>query len=194
MKHDVLQPPTTSTKHREHPLPVSGHVTWDKLHFTHTLTCFVSSSLANPAPHCDLGWTQSGSNCYKLKADTRKSWTSARYDCVSEGADLVSILSAEEEQFVTGMLDQSRFDLWIGLSTLVRRSPFTPFMWILHMNIESVNVNMNFVLTEMLQDSVSSRSGEHSIYLDWCSISGLHKLGHWSTNSVRHHILSSLII
>ncbi|XP_029301044.1 C-type mannose receptor 2-like [Cottoperca gobio] len=76
----------------------------------------------NPGPQCDLanGWRQYGSNCYKLNANTRKSWMAARHDCVQEGGDLVSITSAEEELYVTGTLDPSWIDLWIGLSTLVR--------------------------------------------------------------------------
>lgn len=96
----------------------------------HIPTYFVSSSSANPGPQCDLanGWRQFGSNCYKLKADTRKSWTAARYDCVQDGGDLVSVISAEEEQYVTGTLDSSQFDLWIGLSTLVRGRPTVP-LW-----------------------------------------------------------------
>ncbi|KAK5879066.1 hypothetical protein CesoFtcFv8_024411 [Champsocephalus esox] len=74
----------------------------------------------NPGPRCDLanGWRQYGSNCYKLKAETRKSWSEARGDCVQEGGDLVSIVSAEEEEYVTGTLDPSWADLWVGLSTL----------------------------------------------------------------------------
>ncbi|TNN53351.1 Macrophage mannose receptor 1 [Liparis tanakae] len=74
----------------------------------------------NPVPQCDLanGWRQYESNCYKLKADVRRNWVGARRDCVQEGGDLVSIASSEEEQFVTGALDPSWVDLWIGLSTL----------------------------------------------------------------------------
>ncbi|XP_023264465.1 macrophage mannose receptor 1-like [Seriola lalandi dorsalis] len=74
----------------------------------------------NPSPQCDLanGWRQYGSNCYKLKADTRKSWVAARHDCVQDGGDLVSIVSAGEEQYITGTLDPSQFDIWIGFSTL----------------------------------------------------------------------------
>uniref|UniRef100_A0A3Q3B2A5 C-type lectin domain-containing protein n=1 Tax=Kryptolebias marmoratus TaxID=37003 RepID=A0A3Q3B2A5_KRYMA len=66
---------------------------------------------ANPAPQCDLsnGWQQYGSNCYKLKSETRKSWTAARHDCVQEGADLVSITSADENTYTpTGI------SLWMG--------------------------------------------------------------------------------
>lgn len=92
------------------------------------LALFFFSSSANPGPQCDLsnGWRPHGSYCYKLKADTRKSWSEARHDCVVEGGDLVSILSAEEEQYVTATLDESHFDLWIGLSTLVRATPGSP--------------------------------------------------------------------
>lgn len=74
----------------------------------------------NPVPQCDLnnGWRLHGSDCYKVKADTRKTWSEARHDCVMEGGDLVSILSMAEEIYVTGSLDQTYFDMWIGLSTL----------------------------------------------------------------------------
>ncbi|KAJ8338950.1 hypothetical protein SKAU_G00357360 [Synaphobranchus kaupii] len=74
----------------------------------------------NPPTTCDTanGWQQFSSNCYKLKADTRRSWGSARHDCVRDGGDLVSIESAEEELYVTGRLDPSAFDLWTGYSTL----------------------------------------------------------------------------
>uniref|UniRef100_A0A3Q3MM55 C-type lectin domain-containing protein n=1 Tax=Mastacembelus armatus TaxID=205130 RepID=A0A3Q3MM55_9TELE len=74
--------------------------------------------LSSSHPQCDLanGWTQYGSNCYKLKADTRKSWAAARYDCVQDGGDLVSIASAGEEQYVTGVIAQSPtgISLWMG--------------------------------------------------------------------------------
>lgn len=79
-------------------------------------------SSANPSPQCDLsaGWTPFGSNCYKFKADARKTWNAARHDCVQEGGDLVSIVNTEEQQFLLGQLDNSMLDPWIGFSTLVR--------------------------------------------------------------------------
>uniref|UniRef100_A0AAQ5YQG0 C-type lectin domain-containing protein n=1 Tax=Amphiprion ocellaris TaxID=80972 RepID=A0AAQ5YQG0_AMPOC len=75
---------------------------------------------ANPGPQCDLsnGWRQYGSDCYKLKADVRKSWNLARHDCVFEGGDLVSITTAEENQFVSATMGSDHLDLWIGLSNL----------------------------------------------------------------------------
>uniref|UniRef100_A0AAY4ET35 C-type lectin domain-containing protein n=1 Tax=Denticeps clupeoides TaxID=299321 RepID=A0AAY4ET35_9TELE len=60
------------------------------------------------------GWHQYQSNCYKLRSHLRKSWVSARTDCLREGGDLVSITSAEEEQYVLGRLDPSYLDIWIG--------------------------------------------------------------------------------
>lgn len=79
------------------------------------------SPSANPAPACDSasGWQGFGSSCYRRKS-SRKSWTAARSDCIRDGGDLVSINSADEEQFVTSRLDASAFDLWIGFSTMVR--------------------------------------------------------------------------
>ncbi|TRY84221.1 hypothetical protein DNTS_026642 [Danionella cerebrum] len=73
----------------------------------------------NPAPVCDSanGWHLFGSSCYKHPSGTRGSWASARSVCVSEGADLVSISSAEENQFVSARL-LGAADLWIGFSTL----------------------------------------------------------------------------
>uniref|UniRef100_A0A665UF71 C-type lectin domain-containing protein n=1 Tax=Echeneis naucrates TaxID=173247 RepID=A0A665UF71_ECHNA len=63
---------------------------------------------------CDLanGWMPHGSNCYKLKADTTKSWSAARYDCVQDGGDLV-IHSQEEEEFLSTYTKGS--SKWIGL-------------------------------------------------------------------------------
>ncbi|XP_072570731.1 uncharacterized protein [Paramormyrops kingsleyae] len=73
----------------------------------------------NPPITCDTthGWHQFASSCYKLK-HSRESWASARLECLKEGGDLVSILSNEEEQYVISRLDPSRFDLWIGFSTM----------------------------------------------------------------------------
>lgn len=82
--------------------------------------------LANPPVLCDTAnrWEQFGSNCYKLHHTLRKSWVSARSECLKEGADLVSVGSAEEELYVLG-LDSSFYDLWLGYSTLVSLSLLT---------------------------------------------------------------------
>lgn len=89
-------------------------------------------SSANPSPQCDLsaGWTPFGSNCYKFKADARKTWNAARHDCVQEGGDLVSIVNTEEQQFLLGQLDNSMLDPWIGFSTLVRGNEKFKFVFV----------------------------------------------------------------
>ncbi|XP_037118888.1 C-type mannose receptor 2-like [Syngnathus acus] len=61
------------------------------------------------------GWQRLGSNCYK-KMETTNGWLGARYDCVWEGGDLVSITSPYEESFVTEQMGDKPF--WIGLSNL----------------------------------------------------------------------------
>ncbi|XP_061150920.1 C-type mannose receptor 2-like [Syngnathus typhle] len=61
------------------------------------------------------GWRRFGSNCYK-KMETTNGWLGARYDCVWEGGDLVSITSPYEESFVKKQMGDEPF--WIGLSNL----------------------------------------------------------------------------
>ncbi|KAL7854318.1 hypothetical protein AOLI_G00211620 [Acnodon oligacanthus] len=100
---------------------------WNDEHCTAQRPYICKRDNPNPTVLCDTanGWEQYGSNCYKLNSHLRKSWIGARTDCVKDGADLVSVESAGEEQYVTSRLDPSRFDLWIGYSTLVRVSLFS---------------------------------------------------------------------
>uniref|UniRef100_A0A667WI36 C-type lectin domain-containing protein n=1 Tax=Myripristis murdjan TaxID=586833 RepID=A0A667WI36_9TELE len=51
------------------------------------------------------------SNCYKLEADLWKSWAAARHDCVTEGGDLVSITSPEED-FLNGGWPTDQLTCW----------------------------------------------------------------------------------
>ncbi|XP_061147445.1 macrophage mannose receptor 1-like [Syngnathus typhle] len=70
-----------------------------------------------PEPTCNakVGWTLHGSHCYKKMAPTN-GWLGARYDCLWEGGDLVSITSKDEEDFVKSHMGNEPF--WIGLSNL----------------------------------------------------------------------------
>ncbi|XP_037122192.1 C-type mannose receptor 2-like [Syngnathus acus] len=69
---------------------------------------------------CEMtkGWHGFGSSCYR-KMETTNGWLGARYDCVWEGGDLVSITSEDEQKFVMEQMADKPF--WIGLSNLVRR-------------------------------------------------------------------------
>ncbi|KAM9833712.1 secretory phospholipase A2 receptor-like isoform 2-T2 [Syngnathus typhle] len=69
----------------------------------------------NSGPTCDNGWTLHGSHCYK-KMETYNGWLGARYDCVLEGADLVSFTDENEQDFVKRQMGDKPF--WIGLSNL----------------------------------------------------------------------------
>ncbi|XP_061138748.1 uncharacterized protein LOC133156774 [Syngnathus typhle] len=73
--------------------------------------------LANRESPCDTvnGWSSHGSKCYK-KMEKTNGWLGARYDCLWEGADLVSITSKDQEDFVKKQMGDKPF--WIGLSNL----------------------------------------------------------------------------
>ncbi|XP_062868150.1 macrophage mannose receptor 1 [Trichomycterus rosablanca] len=92
---------------------------WNDEHCTAKRQYICKRDNPNPPVLCDTAnrWEQFGSNCYKLHHTLRKSWVSARTECLTEGADLVSIESAEEQQYVLG-LDPSAYDLWLGYSTM----------------------------------------------------------------------------
>ncbi|KAM9776076.1 secretory phospholipase A2 receptor-like isoform 2-T2 [Syngnathus typhle] len=64
---------------------------------------------------CEKGWSLYQSSCYK-KMETPNGWLGARYDCVWEGGELVSIASSDEEAFVKEQMGKNPF--WIGLSNL----------------------------------------------------------------------------
>ncbi|XP_026210056.1 LOW QUALITY PROTEIN: macrophage mannose receptor 1 [Anabas testudineus] len=74
-----------------------------------------------PPPHgCADGWTGQSHfrNCYKLFHNVdwslKKSWGGANEDCVARGANLVSIHSQEEEEFLSLYKGSSK---WIGLKS-----------------------------------------------------------------------------
>ena len=118
---------------------------------------YICASLANPPVECDEanGWEQYQSSCYKLRSNLRKNWVAARTDCLREGGDLVSITSAEEEQYVTSRLDPSRFDLWIGYSTLVRT--MTGLVAMPHHQVLSPFLSLSLCLS--LAENMSLRQG-----------------------------------
>ncbi|XP_061134426.1 snaclec agkisacutacin subunit A-like [Syngnathus typhle] len=65
------------------------------------------------ANKCAPGWLEHGSSCYK-KGGTHTGWLGARHHCVWQGGDLLSITSSAEEDFVKGIMGNTRF--WLGLS------------------------------------------------------------------------------
>lgn len=69
---------------------------------------------------CPMFWYTFNSRCYKYVA-TRATWADAELLCVSVGANLVSIRSLEEENFVKNLIknfDHAEEPTWIGLSDI----------------------------------------------------------------------------
>ncbi|XP_071356808.1 lactose-binding lectin l-2-like [Trachinotus anak] len=68
--------------------------------------------------NCPLFWYNFNGRCYKYVA-THLTWADAELHCVSEGANLVSIHSLEENHFVKSLIenfDHAEGFTWIGLS------------------------------------------------------------------------------
>ncbi|XP_053199133.1 lactose-binding lectin l-2-like [Scomber japonicus] len=68
--------------------------------------------------HCPPFWFSFNGRCYKY-VSTDKTWSEAELHCVSERANLVSIHSQEEQDFVKFLIknsDHAEGHTWIGLS------------------------------------------------------------------------------
>ena len=59
---------------------------------------------------CAAGWTSFNVSCYR-KYEVARAWSDARAACVAEGGDLVSILSEEENTFVTAISKAANFHI-----------------------------------------------------------------------------------
>ncbi|XP_026156725.1 CD209 antigen-like protein A [Mastacembelus armatus] len=61
---------------------------------------------------CPEGWTRFGCSCY-FKSTQEKYWFESRSDCINKEANLVSINSKEEQEFVTKL--NAKGQSWISL-------------------------------------------------------------------------------
>ncbi|KAL0961586.1 hypothetical protein UPYG_G00354810 [Umbra pygmaea] len=62
------------------------------------------------------GWKRFGSSWYFV-SNEKKSWESSRQDCLSRGANLVTINSQEEQKFLHGLGRNSA--MYIGLHDII---------------------------------------------------------------------------
>ncbi|XP_035860995.1 lactose-binding lectin l-2-like [Sander lucioperca] len=92
----------------------------------------VSPSDGNPVEllrgNCPLFWFSFNGRCYKYVA-THLTWADAELHCVSEGGNLVSIHSLEEENFIKSLIknfDHAQGFTWIGLSDIHKEGTW---MW-----------------------------------------------------------------
>ncbi|XP_023930930.1 macrophage mannose receptor 1-like [Lingula anatina] len=81
----------------------------------------LSSTTEKPGyPHCDKSWSLYGQGCYRVSEDPGQ-WTAAKSTCRREGGDIVSILSANENDFVTSLAaekGENPAGYWTGLNAL----------------------------------------------------------------------------
>ncbi|XP_026204869.1 lactose-binding lectin l-2-like [Anabas testudineus] len=78
--------------------------------------------------NCPPFWYSFEGRCYKY-VSTRTTWAEAELYCVSQRANLVSIHSLEEENFVKSLImnfDLAQGDTWIGLSDIHKEGSW---MW-----------------------------------------------------------------
>ncbi|KAG7484566.1 hypothetical protein MATL_G00051140 [Megalops atlanticus] len=82
-----------------------------KLPFLHQNCSFISQKrVCQPCPQ---GWEQFNSKCYYFSPEW-KSWPYSRIDCLTQGADLVTIDSEDEQEFITKHTKEGEY--LIGLS------------------------------------------------------------------------------
>ncbi|XP_070702741.1 lactose-binding lectin l-2-like [Pempheris klunzingeri] len=78
--------------------------------------------------NCPMFWFNFNGRCFKYVA-TRMTWADAELHCVSEGANLVSIHSLEEQKFVKTLIknfDHAEGRTWVGLSDIHKEGKW---MW-----------------------------------------------------------------
>lgn len=80
-----------------------------------------TTTTTTPAPTCDEGWDMFESSCYQV-SDTKVSWEEAKTICNDQNADLVSITSESEQNYLAGRITQNT---WIGLSDMNETRTFT---------------------------------------------------------------------
>nr|UMW88593.1 lactose-binding lectin l-2-like [Siniperca chuatsi] len=102
--------------------------------------------------NCPMFWYSFNGRCYKYVA-THMTWADAELNCVSDGANLVSIHSLEEQNFVKSLIknfDHAEGGTWIGLSDIQKEGGW---MW-------SDGSAVNFVFWSVVQPD-NSGGNEH---------------------------------
>ncbi|KAI4787352.1 hypothetical protein KUCAC02_032892 [Chaenocephalus aceratus] len=84
----------------------------------------VSSDNLQMEDTCPSFWISFNGRCYKY-FDTERTWADAEFHCVSQGGNLVSIHSTEEEDFVKTMFPADGYT-WNGLNDIYEEGKW---MW-----------------------------------------------------------------
>ncbi|KAL9959769.1 hypothetical protein ACROYT_G033124 [Oculina patagonica] len=94
---------------------------------------------------CPLGWTEFGAYCYLVSGQI-KSYSDAKQWCSGQGADLVKINSAEENEFVLQLVRQKAPSLkqaWIGLEWITDRFYWSDYSVPVYFNWAANEPNRN---------------------------------------------------
>uniref|UniRef100_F6TGD6 C-type mannose receptor 2 n=1 Tax=Ciona intestinalis TaxID=7719 RepID=F6TGD6_CIOIN len=82
----------------------------------------------NPKGFCPGGWWEYRGYCIKIfgeNATDRLNWTDARDDCMSLGGNLLSIVNAQQQAFITSRLfNVSVGAMWVGLNDMFGEGRF----------------------------------------------------------------------
>ena len=74
---------------------------------------------------CPTGWEKFDKGCYLFQDTDLQPWTVARYKCQNQGANLLSITSQQEQDFVTFHYQQKAAgNIWIGMLSLDLKTGF----------------------------------------------------------------------
>ena len=79
----------------------------------------VSIRLFSVLGSCPSGWIKFDQHCYLFRDTYRDhmTWTSARYMCLKQGANLLSITSKQEQDFISHhFIDDRHGHVWLGMS------------------------------------------------------------------------------
>ncbi|XP_067307387.1 type-2 ice-structuring protein-like [Pseudorasbora parva] len=77
------------------------------------LLLFVIFSMGNTGKACPRGWAKFGLRCYKFFPQ-RVNWFTAQRKCQNVGANLASVHSRAENNFLLGLLPSLSTNTWIG--------------------------------------------------------------------------------
>ncbi|XP_013379605.1 macrophage mannose receptor 1-like [Lingula anatina] len=103
-----------------------GYICKKKGHVTVTTSTVTTVDIGYP--YCTDGWKHNDQSCYKVVKD-KKQWSLAINACRREGGDLVSILSANENNFVSSLTGEMGYDpkeIWLGLNS---KRMFNQYEW-----------------------------------------------------------------
>ena len=78
---------------------------------------------------CPAGWLRHGQSCYYINDSPTQTWSAARADCQSRGADLPIIKSAEENEFIGDLVFKQTIVTWGGAWIGIKRHADNKLYW-----------------------------------------------------------------